>query len=273
MDGVDTVLLFSIDGMRPDGMQQANTPHIDRLIQEGALTLTAQTVLPSITLPCHTSMFRGVSPERHGITANTWIPMARPIPSIFDVVHRAGRRTASFYGWEQLRDLASPGSLDFSFYRNVSRDLDGGHDQEIARAACDYLRRERPGLALIYLGLTDEIGHIHGWMSPQYIEAIEGADRAAGQVLETLDAIGMRERTAIILQSDHGGEGFTHTTGAPADTIIPWLIAGPGVRRSQSPVHITDTAATIAHLLGLEAPREWTGRPVHEVFYETSKPA
>src|SRR4051794_350312 len=106
MDGIETVLLFSIDGMRPDGMQQADTPNIDRLIVGGALTLAARTVLPSITLPCHTSMFRGVPPERHGITANTWTPMARPIPSIIDLVHRAGRRTASFYGWEELRDLS-----------------------------------------------------------------------------------------------------------------------------------------------------------------------
>ena len=29
-------ILFSIDGMRPDGLQQVNTPTIDRLIATGA---------------------------------------------------------------------------------------------------------------------------------------------------------------------------------------------------------------------------------------------
>jgi predicted AlkP superfamily pyrophosphatase or phosphodiesterase len=269
MDSIQTVLLFSIDGMRPDGMQQAATPTIDRLIADGALTLSAQTVLPSITLPCHTSMFRGVPPERHGITSNTWTSLARPMPSVVDVAHRAGMRTAAFYGWEELRDLASPGSLDIAFYRNMYLDADGERDLAIARAFCDYLRLDRPRFAFIYLGWTDEIGHRHGWMSPEYIEEIGRADQAVGLVLDTLDTLHMRDDTAIILQSDHGGEGFTHTTGAPADTVIPWLIAGPGIRRGlaiQGPVHITDTAATIAHLLGLEAPREWTGKPVLEVF-------
>ena len=56
--------------------------------------------MPSATLPCHTSMFRGVTPERHGITTNTWVPQVRPVPSLVDVLHRAGKRTAFFYNWE-----------------------------------------------------------------------------------------------------------------------------------------------------------------------------
>ena len=62
------VILFVLDGLRPDGLQQAPTPHVDCLISQGASTYTARTVMPSSTLPCHTSMFRGVTPQRHGIT-------------------------------------------------------------------------------------------------------------------------------------------------------------------------------------------------------------
>jgi arylsulfatase A-like enzyme len=106
-------------------------------------------------------------------------------------------------------------------------------------------------------------------MSPEYIEAIGIADQAIGLILETLETTAMRNSTALILQSDHGGEGFTHTTGAPADTIIPWLINGPGIKRGhtiEQPVHITDTAATIAHLLDIQPPREWSGKPVLEAL-------
>ena len=35
------VVLFSIDGMRPDGLQQANTPFFDSMMATGAYTLTA----------------------------------------------------------------------------------------------------------------------------------------------------------------------------------------------------------------------------------------
>ena len=56
-------ILIVIDGCRPDGIQQANTPNIDTLIARGAYTFNAQSVVPSSTLPCHTSMFRGVTPS------------------------------------------------------------------------------------------------------------------------------------------------------------------------------------------------------------------
>ena len=62
MPDVNLVVLFVIDGMRPDGLQQADTPHIDNVFQRGAYTYTARTVMPSGTLPAHTSMFRGVGP-------------------------------------------------------------------------------------------------------------------------------------------------------------------------------------------------------------------
>ena len=75
-------ILFVIDGCRPDGIQEANTPNIDTLIEDGAYTFNAQSVVPSSTLPCHTSMFRAVTPSRHGITTNSWMPMVRPVSSI-----------------------------------------------------------------------------------------------------------------------------------------------------------------------------------------------
>lgn len=269
---VETVVLFSVDGMRPDAMAQADTPHIDRLIEAGAHTPCAQTVMPSVTLPCHTSMFRGVTPERHGITDNVWTPMARPVPSLFDLVAKAGRLAASFYSWEQLRDLASPGSLDVSFLLNYYTNADDcSVDCAVAQAAADYLARRRPALLFVYLGATDEIGHRHGWMSAEYLQAIAGADRAIGMVLDALGRQGAIDRTICLVQSDHGGHAKTHGTNLPEDMTIPWIIAGPGVRRSHriaGPVHITDTAATIAHLLGIPPHRDWTGRVVTEALDE-----
>ncbi len=266
---ITSVVLFSIDGMRPDAMQQASTPHIDRLIAEGAHTLTAQTVMPSITLPCHTSMFRGVTPERHGITDNIWIPMARPVPSIIELVALSNRAAASFYCWEPLRDLAMPGALDYSYYLNYSKYPDLSVDINIAEAAAAYLERKQPAFMFVYLGVTDEIGHRHGWMSAPYLEAITEADRGVGIVLDAIERHSMRESSLCIVQSDHGGHGQTHGTNMPEDMTIPWVVAGPGVRKGHtitSDVHITDTAATIAYALNIQPHRDWTGRVVSEAF-------
>lgn len=264
-----TVILFSIDGMRPDAMQQATTPHIDQLIADGAHTLKAQTVMPSVTLPCHTSMFRGVTPERHGITDNIWIPMARPVPSIIELIALSNRAAASFYCWEPLRDLAMPGALDYSYYLNYSKYRDLSVDINIAEAAAAYLERKIPAFMFVYLGVTDEIGHRHGWMSEPYLHAIEEADRAVGIVLAALERHGLRDSTVNIVQSDHGGHDQTHGTNMPEDMTIPWVIAGPGVRKGYTiigDVHITDTAATIAHVLNVQPHHDWTGKTISEAF-------
>ena len=88
------VILFVIDGLCPDGLHQAHTPEIDRLLIQGAHTWQAQAVTPSITLPCHVSMFYAVSPSRHGIVSNVWTTPSPPVPGLIDVAHQAGLDTA-----------------------------------------------------------------------------------------------------------------------------------------------------------------------------------
>lgn len=260
MPDVNLVVLFVIDGMRPDGLQQADTPHIDNVFQRGAYTYTARTVMPSGTLPAYTSMFRGVGPERHGIITNIWIPLVRPVPSIIEIVHQAGRRTSTFYNWEQLRDLSDPGHLDRSFFVNHGRRPES--DLEKESTAAQHLQKEREGgFAFVYLGYTDIAGHDFGWMSEPYLEAIGNADRAIGEVLSVLD----EASTAVIITSDHGGHEKTHGTDSAEDMTIPWVMWAPGVVEPgeiDEQVNITDNPPTIADLLGVPPAREWTGRSV-----------
>src|SRR4051812_41167274 len=106
MDSVKRVILVMIDGLRPDALQRAKAPNLRSAIKAGASTMKARTVMPSVTLPCHTSLFYGVHPEFHGVTTNTWRPFARPVPGLIETVRRGvGGRTAMFHNWEQLRDL------------------------------------------------------------------------------------------------------------------------------------------------------------------------
>ena len=49
------VILISIDGMRADGVEACGNPFVDEMKRLGSYTLTVQTVLPSVTLPCHMS--------------------------------------------------------------------------------------------------------------------------------------------------------------------------------------------------------------------------
>jgi len=266
-----SVVLFVVDGLRPDGLKQANTPHIDSLMNGGARTFEARTIMPSITLPCMASMLLGTGSERHGITTNTWTPIA-PIPSIIDLVHSAGKTTASFYNWEPLRDLSKPGSLDASLFRRNCGEPEG--DLEIARYAAHYLSDKATSFALVYLGYTDMAGHDYGWMSDHYIEAVENADAGIGKVVNALRTAKRSKDTFSIVTSDHGGHEKTHGTALPQDMIIPWIISGPEVPAQlgiTDTVNIADTAPTIAALMRIDRPDEWTGHVISEVVKPAKK--
>jgi predicted AlkP superfamily pyrophosphatase or phosphodiesterase len=258
----ERVILFSMDGVRPDAMVAAATPNLDALMARGCYAPAARTVMPSVTLPCHTSMLRGVDVPRHGITSNRFQPLARPVPSLFDVAHAAGKQTGFFFNWEQLRDLSEPGSLDVSYYIRDCKSPEG--DQKIASSAIWHLERMPLDFAFVYLGWPDECAHKNGWMSEPYLRAIENADACIGRVLA---AVG--EETVVLVQSDHGGHGRSHGTDCDEDMLIPWLLAGPGIRRGETlkgEVRIYDTCVTLAHLLGLSLAPEWDGRVVDEAL-------
>ena len=266
MPVTESVVLFVVDGMRPDGLQQADSPNADRLVAQGASTFAARTVMPSSTLPCHTSLFRGVPSERHGVTTNNWFPPVRPVPSIIDVVRQSGGTTSSFYNWEQLRDLADPGSLNASFFQATSRDPDG--DSVIAEAAAAHFAGGVPTFSFVYFGCTDEQGHAHGWMTDEYLAAIGDADVALGIVLRAIADAPNGEDTTVILTADHGGHDKTHGTEAPEDMNIPWIACGPDTpsgRDIATQVQIIDTPATVCRLLSIDPSDVWTGSVVDEV--------
>lgn len=259
------LLLCSIDGMRPDGLDAASTPTLDRLRREGAYTGRARTVMPSVTLPAHTSMLRGVDTARHGITTNMFQPLARPVPSVLDVAHAAGKRTGFFYNWEELRDLAAPGSLNASVLWGDC-DTPGG-DRRVADLAAQFAADTDFDFLFVYFGYTDISGHAHGWMSNVYLDAIVHADSCLAVVLNALENDG--RATNVLVLSDHGGHERSHGTNCDEDMRIPYLLHGPDVKRGceiSDGVRIYDTAPTVAHLLGVPPPSDWEGRVILEAL-------
>lgn len=252
------VILFLVDGMRPDGITAAPTPTMDRILEGGVYTLNARTVMPSVTLPCHVSLFFSAPPERHNILTNTWTPMVRPIPGLFDVLHQHGLRTASFYNWEQLRDLSSPGALNFSLMMSNLLEPEGRGDLELADYAIRWLTTHPFDFAFIYLGQTDELAHRTGWMSDAYFESLHYADEAMGRVMAALP-----DDVTYVVTADHGGHDRHHGTDMDEDMTIPLLIRpSDSMPREMDGdgVSILDIAPTILALYGLPAPRDWEGR-------------
>jgi len=246
-------------------MTACDAPVLHRLMAEGASTLSARTVMPSVSLPCHTSMIRGVDVARHGITTNTFMPLARPVPSLMDVARAAGLCVGSFYNWGELRDLAEPRSPDVAYgLRDVTS---AESDLRVAQAAAEHVATWDFDFLFVYLGWTDMAGHNHGWMSRPYLHAVESADRCIGTVVEAVRARG-RDPVVLVL-ADHGGHERAHGLDILEDMTIPWVLCGTGVKsgyRIRTPVMIYDTCPTLAHLMGEPLAKEWDGRVITEAL-------
>lgn len=272
---IKRVLLCSLDGVRPDAIQATHTPNIDRLVRTGSSTWKARTVMPSSTLPCHTSMLRGVDTSRHGITTNTFHPLVRPVPSLLEVAHQSGLATGFCYNWEPLRDVADPGSLNLAFlfkypnYQHNKADSYLQSEPEQMQYLCGMLESIDLNLLFLYLGGTDAVGHAFGWMSDEYLQAITHTDRCLGMVLDKIAQLGRAEETCTLVLSDHGGHEKTHGTEMDEDMWIPWILHGPNIKSGyqiSGPVRIYDTCVTLAHLLGLPMSNQWEGRVIEEAI-------
>jgi arylsulfatase A-like enzyme len=243
-----------------DALLQAKAPFTQGLIPLGAASLRAQTILPSSTLPSHTSMLTGVSVARHKVTWNSWKPEEGfvKVPTVFEVAHRAGLSTAMFVGKDKFKHLERPESLD-------AFAIPAYEAEKVAAAAAAHIVTNQPRLLFVHLADADGAGHRFGWMSSAQMKAIARCDAAVQRVFAALDQAGLRESTAVIVTADHGGHLLTHGTDKPVDMTIPWIAVGSGVRPGltvAAPITTYDTAATALELLGVPVPADWDGKPV-----------
>jgi predicted AlkP superfamily pyrophosphatase or phosphodiesterase len=261
------VVLVMTDGVRPDAITAERCPVHTALRRRGAFTEAAQSVMPSVTLPCHMSIFHSVPPSRHGITSNLYTPMARPLPGLVEALKLGQKRSAFVINWESLRDLGRPEMLSFSYYREPPAGSDVYHpeyDVDVAQQGARAVASGAFDFVFVYFCGVDAAGHHFGWMTEGYLDQVARLDAARGVVVDALPP-----EARIIVQSDHGGHDRGHGTDMPEDMTIPWLAAGPGVRqghRIAAPVSLLDTAPTVAHMLGVRPRHEWEGRAVEEIF-------
>jgi arylsulfatase A-like enzyme len=264
------VIVISVDGLRPDAIGERETPTLFRMLQTGSYSLAATTIMPSNTLPSHTSMLTGESPERHHVSWNN-VPAAKfdtiEVPTIFGVARARGYRTAAFFSKAKFHTLQRAGTLDFS-------QAPGGWFGKwpSTRTVSDveeYLDRARPNLLFVHLSDPDSAGHELGWMSAAYRSAVTAADAGIARLLAAAEATYGAGNYTVIVSADHGGHGKGHGTDDPLDVTIPWIAWGKGVRQAQLSsisIRTMDTASTVLWMLGLPEPTDWLGTPVIEAF-------
>jgi predicted AlkP superfamily pyrophosphatase or phosphodiesterase len=252
------VILISIDGMRPDGLKTCGNAYVKKLEESCTYTYTGQSVIPSVTFPCHFSMTRSVTPERHGILSNTYVPEVRPVTGIFEKIKSSGGVSAMFYGWEPLRDIAKPGSLKFATYINAY--VKESSDTALTDEALRVIDENKPDFVFLYMVETDEKGgHDNGWMSEEYLRRIS---IAIDNVKRVVEAFG--DEYSVIVMADHGGHDRSHGSTLAEDMTIPFFFRGSSFERGKEidGVSLLDIAPTIASLMNIAPEDEWEGHSV-----------
>ena len=272
------VLVITFDGIRVDGLAQANTPNIDALIKNGAASMTTRDVMPSNTLPNYTSILTGAGPEVHGVNSNSWkldnfkLPAVETdadgyFPSVFKVLKDGvpGIKTAFLWNWKQLIYPYNQKYIDHQLYCENDAYI------PLYDEAFKFISENRdiPTFTFLYTGHTDDIAHLHSWMSPEYIKSIEEGDEQIGILFDRLKKEGLYDDMHIMFISDHGGINKTHGSISPEEMIVPWIIQGPGIKKGftiEEPNNTVNTASTILYLFGVEQPLCWTGEVPYTII-------
>jgi predicted AlkP superfamily pyrophosphatase or phosphodiesterase len=271
---VEHVLIVGCDGFGSIGFTPTNTPVLHGLMRQGAYTLRARGVMPTSSSPNWASMIMGAGPEQHGVTSNDWetnkfeiAPVARGtdgmFPTIFGVLREQRRKAwiGCVHDWDGFGRLLEPHAPDL--LENVKG------SSATARRAAEVIRKHKPTFLFVHFDDVDHAGHEFGWLSSEFFQAVDKADALIGDLLVALKDAGIREQTVVFMSADHGGKGKSHGEPTMDEIEIPFIIAGPGIKKGyelRGPVNTYDTAATVAHLFGLKAPEAWIGNPVREAL-------
>lgn len=247
------VLIIITDGMHPDALSKIEKAQ--SFIKSSASTMQGRSVMPSDTLPCHMSLFKSVDPEIHKCTSNSYTKPEKDVRSICDVLCHRDLKCAMLYSWEQLRDLTRPNDIAFSYY--INEEMFGYREtvHKLTDMAIELIKEDCFEFIFLHYDLIDEMGHHYGWLSDEYLKAVEEIWDEIFKLLEHLD-----DNTTVIVSADHCGHEQDH--GDECDTLIPVIIKGNNFEKGSilENVSIKDIAPTVTKILGIPADPEWTGK-------------
>lgn len=275
---VRRVVLVSVDGLRADALERM--PALSALRARAQWSDSMMTVVPSLTVPGHLSLFSGRDVTTMGVSTNSLDESAavallvNGATSIFQWVRSSGGTSTAIIGGAlvpvaQLATAKAFFGLDALIAApEATRTI---IDQAIAVAAGP----TAPEMLFVHISAVDAAGHASGWiaangaLTPAYAAAVADVDRELARLIATLEPAIAAGETALAITADHGGghgDGCVagipatheHCTAHEGDRRIPWLLVAQGVtpgRLAGRPA-ITQVAGTLANLLKISRPTQ-----------------
>ena len=209
------LILISFDGWRWDYTDRANVPNLKALAARGVRSEGLIPSFPTVTFPNHYTIVTGLVPDHHGIIANGMFDAT--IGSQKFTMSSATARDPRWWSGEPIWTTAMkqglksaatfwPGSeaIKPTYWRTFDDRVSNEDRVKLALELLKLPEGERPSFNTLYFSEVDHAGHDAGPDSPEVLVAAQHLDRALGQLLDGVDALGLTARTTFVVVSDHG---------------------------------------------------------------------
>ena len=258
------VVLIGVDG-GGTFFRDTDTPCIDEIFEDGAISYNVLTSNPTISAQCWGSMLHGVTPGAHRLTnaivGERAYPADSPYPSVFRVIreNNPDATLASFTHWYPINIGIIEDGL------GVHKDT--ATDAPLTEKICDYVKKNDPTLLFVQFDEVDHAGHTAGYGTKAHLDQITATDELIGKIYDTYDEMGYLEDTLFMVTADHGGIGKSHGGLSDAEKYVMLAATGKTVENGEIiDMEIRDCPSVILYALGYEQPDSWTGRVPSGLF-------
>lgn len=250
-----SIILITIDTLRPDHVTAVVAPALDGLAAESVVFDTAISVGP-LTLPAHASLLTGLRPPAHGVRDNHIASLAASTPTYTTWLDSRGYDTAAFVSavvLERRYGLAA----GFDVYDDAmpGQEPERSAGETLDRAAQWLAQRPRSSAAPFFLWIHLFEPHAP-YRTGSYAGEVTGVDREIARFFALLREGGLWNDVVLSVTSDHGeslGEHGEDTHGFfiyDSTIRIPWMLKAPGLRpgRFAPQVRLLDVMPTVVAL-------------------------
>lgn len=277
----ERILLVMVDTLRRDHVvpydDRVETPRVEALAERGQVFTRAVASYHQTTMTM-ASLFTGRTPslERSGkdesleLNGRSWCGMMRfaegpedacipeKLPTLAEKLAAEGYWTA---GVVANKLLYRPGGYHRGFERWEELPSFAPSAVEANRVARRVLEERPKDRFFLYVHYMDV--HDYGYRGEPYASGVPKVDWALGDLMEALEAKGLREDTLVVFTSDHGErlgeEHFTkglpgHNGNPSFETLleIPLIVAPPVFEDRQRPVRSDDLHRMLLRVAGAE---------------------
>ncbi len=252
------IVFVLIDTLRADrlasyGYERPTSPTLDRLASTG-IRFSSHYSQSSWTKTSMASIWTAMYPHRNGILRfDHALPGAALLPA--EILREEGFSTAAIWrnGWvaptfgfdQGFETYHRPSTgMQIGFQRRESKNPYAklaGSDVDVTENAVEFLRLAGENRFMLYLHymdahqyMSDETSALFGSSySDLYDNSIHWTDRNIASLIKTLEEEGLRDKTIVVITSDHG-EAFGehgaegHAKDLHAEVIrVPWILSLP----------------------------------------------